>query len=49
MKAKEMNRVLYIDLTKKDIIIEEREDLFAKYLGGAGVAIKLLEEECPRV
>ena len=48
MKAKEMNRVLYIDLTKKDIIIEEREDLFDKYLGGAGVAIKLLEEECPR-
>ncbi len=48
MKAKEMNRVLYIDLTKKDIKIEERGDLFDAYLGGTGVAIKLLEEECPR-
>ena len=47
-KAKEMNRVLYIDLTKKDNKIEDREDLFDEYLGGSGVAIKLLEEECPK-
>ncbi len=46
MKAKDMNRVLYIDLTKKDIKIEDRGDLFDAYLGGSGVAIKLLEEEC---
>ena len=43
-----MNRVLYIDLTKKDNKIEDREDLFDEYLGGSGVAIKLLEEECPK-
>ncbi len=48
MKAKEMNRVLYADLTKKDIRVEERGDLFDEYLGGSGVAIKLLEEECPK-
>ena len=47
-KAKDMNRVLYIDLTKKDNKIEDREDLFDEYLGGSGVAIKLLEEECPK-
>ncbi|MDI6885574.1 MAG: aldehyde ferredoxin oxidoreductase N-terminal domain-containing protein [archaeon] len=46
MKAQDMNRVLYIDLTKKDIEIVERDDLFDEYLGGSGVAIKLLDEEC---
>ncbi|MHC1635960.1 MAG: aldehyde ferredoxin oxidoreductase family protein [Candidatus Methanospirareceae archaeon] len=44
----EMNRVLYVDLTKKAFKIEERDDLFDKYLGGVGVGIKLLEEECER-
>jgi aldehyde:ferredoxin oxidoreductase len=48
MKANDMNRVLYIDLTKKDVRTEERADLFDKYLGGSGVAIKLLTEECPQ-
>jgi len=48
MQAKDMNRVLNIDLTKKDIKVEERGDLFDEYLGGSGVAIKLLEEECPK-
>jgi aldehyde:ferredoxin oxidoreductase len=48
MRAKDMSRVLYIDLTKKNIKIEDRGDLFEDYLGGTGVAIKLLEEECPK-
>jgi aldehyde:ferredoxin oxidoreductase len=48
MKLEDMKKVLYIDLTKKDIRIKERADLFDEYLGGSGVAIKLLEEECPR-
>jgi len=47
MKAEELNRVLYVDLTKKDIKVKDRTDLFDAYLGGSGVAIKLLEEECP--
>ncbi|MCD6457623.1 MAG: aldehyde ferredoxin oxidoreductase family protein [Thermoproteales archaeon] len=41
-------RVLYIDLTKKIYWIEDRRELFENYLGGAGVAINLLKEECPR-
>lgn len=47
MKAEDMNQVLYIDLTKKDFWMEDRTDLFEKYLGGSGVAIRLLAEECP--
>ncbi|MEM4576290.1 MAG: aldehyde ferredoxin oxidoreductase family protein [Candidatus Nezhaarchaeales archaeon] len=40
--------VLHIDLSEGKYEVHERRDLFEKYLGGAGVAIKLLEEECPR-
>jgi aldehyde:ferredoxin oxidoreductase len=47
MQLKDLNNILYINLAKKAISIERREDLFDKYLGGSGVAIKLLEEECP--
>jgi len=42
------SRVLYIDLTHKRFWVEDRRELFEKYLGGAGVAIKLLEEEVPK-
>lgn len=40
-------RVLYVDLTRRRFAIEERPELFAAGLGGAGAAIRLLEEECP--
>ncbi len=43
-----LSRVLYIDLTNKKYWIEDRPDLFEEYLGGVGVAVKLLEEELPR-
>ena len=36
-------RVLHVDLTAKKVRIEHREDLY-EYLGGVGVASKLLEE-----
>ncbi len=36
-------RVLYVDMTAEKIRIEKREDLM-QYLGGVGVAAKLLEE-----
>lgn len=39
--------VLYIDLSKKRFWVEKRQDLFTKYIGGAGVATQLLHEECP--
>ena len=43
-----LTRVLYVDLTRKRYWIEDRKDLFEEYLGGVGVAINLLREECPR-
>jgi aldehyde:ferredoxin oxidoreductase len=39
--------VLYIDLSNKHYWVHQRADLFDKYLGGAGVAIQILDEECP--
>ena len=42
-----VSRVLYIDLSRKRFWVRERPDLFEKYLGGSGVAIRLLLEECP--
>jgi len=43
-----LSRVLYIDLTRQSFDIRDREDLFNRHLGGAGVAIELLHEECPQ-
>lgn len=40
-----LSRVLYVDLSEKKFWIEDRRDLFEEYLGGVGVAVKLLEEE----
>lgn len=48
MLDKDLSKVLYIDLTKRKFWIENREDLFSKYIGGSGVAINLLNEECPK-
>lgn len=42
-----LNRVLYVDLARREFHGEDRPDLFSEYLGGAGVAIRLMEEECP--
>ncbi len=43
-----LSKVLYIDLTKKSYWVRDRIDLFSKYIGGTGVGIKLLQEECPK-
>jgi len=43
-----LGRVLYIDLTNKKYCVEDRSELFEEFLGGVGVAVKLLEEELPR-
>ncbi|MGQ4892938.1 MAG: aldehyde ferredoxin oxidoreductase family protein [Candidatus Njordarchaeia archaeon] len=46
MKVKEiLSRILYIDLTKKTFWVDYRPDLVEEWFGGAGLAIKLLEEE----
>jgi aldehyde:ferredoxin oxidoreductase len=42
-----LSNVLYIDLTKKSFRKVRRNDLVDKYLGGTGMAIQLLKEECP--
>lgn len=42
-----ISRVLYIDLARRSFSIQDRSDLFEAGIGGSGVAIRLLEEECP--
>lgn len=39
-----LSRVLHIDLTRKKFWIEERRELFERWLGGIGVAIQLFKE-----
>jgi len=42
-----LDKVLYIDLNERKFWIEKKSGLFDKYLGGSGVGIHLLEENCP--
>jgi len=42
-----LSRVLYIDLSRRSFSIQNRPDLFEAGIGGSGVAIRLLDEECP--
>ena len=42
-----ISRILYIDLSRRRFWVKERSELFSKYFGGTGVAIKILHEECP--
>jgi aldehyde:ferredoxin oxidoreductase len=42
-----LSKVLTVNLSNRSFRIDNRADLFDKYLGGSGVAIKLLEENCP--
>ncbi len=42
-----LGRVLYIDLSHHKYWVERRPDLFEAWLGGTGVGIQLLTEECP--
>lgn len=40
------SKILYIDLSRRRFWVEDRKELFEEWIGGSGVAIKLLEEEC---
>jgi len=40
-----LSRILYIDLSERSSNVVDRPDLFSKYLGGSGIASKLLLEE----
>jgi aldehyde:ferredoxin oxidoreductase len=48
LKGDPLRRVLYVDLSRRRSWGEERVDLFEESVGGTGVAIRLLEEECPQ-
>src|SRR5512137_2763584 len=42
-----LRRVLYVDLERRRSWVQERPELFDQNLGGTGVGLKLLQEECP--
>lgn len=42
-----LRKVLYIDLSKGESWIEEKQELFETWMGGTGVGIRLLMDECP--
>ena len=42
-----LRKVLYIDLSRNESWVEEKQDLFQEWMGGTGAGIKLLREECP--
>src|SRR5512143_256252 len=39
-------RVMYIDLSRRSFSVKHRPELFETGMGGSGVGIRLLEEEC---
>lgn len=43
-----LSSVLHIDLSRRRFCVVNREQLFENHIGGAGVAINLLKEECPK-
>ncbi|MGD1993146.1 MAG: aldehyde ferredoxin oxidoreductase N-terminal domain-containing protein, partial [Anaerolineae bacterium] len=47
LKHDPLRRVLTVDLARRRFSVEDRPDLFEEGLGGSGVAIRLLEENCP--
>jgi|GEM_PF-4907020 aldehyde:ferredoxin oxidoreductase len=47
MDAGMLSKILYIDLSRRRHWAKERPELFEESLGGAGVGIRLLSEECP--
>ena len=47
LKDDPLANILYIDLSNRTFMTKKRPELFNRYIGGAGVAIQLLHEECP--
>ncbi|MBM4082227.1 MAG: aldehyde:ferredoxin oxidoreductase, partial [Planctomycetes bacterium] len=43
-----LRKVLHIDLARRAFHVEDRAELFEKRMGGAGAAIELLRENCPK-
>lgn len=42
-----LRKVLYIDLGKEESWVEDKYELFDQWMGGTGIGIRLLMEECP--
>ena len=47
LKDDPLANILYIDLSNRTFMTKKRPELFDRYIGGTGVAIQLLHEECP--
>jgi len=47
LKNDPLAKVLTVDLSQRTFSVDAREELFDKYIGGTGVGIQLLLEECP--
>ena len=47
LKDDPLANILYIDLSNRTFMTKRRPELFDRYIGGTGVAIQLLHEECP--
>lgn len=43
-----LSRILYIDLSRRKFWVEERRELFEKYIGGIGIGFQLFKEEIPK-
>jgi len=48
VQDKLLSQVLYIDLSRRRFWVESRPELFQGNLGGAGIAIQILNEELPQ-
>jgi aldehyde:ferredoxin oxidoreductase len=48
LKDDPLSRILFVDLTQRSYWVETRPALFEESLGGTGVGIRLLEEQCPQ-
>ncbi|MGD2104032.1 MAG: aldehyde ferredoxin oxidoreductase N-terminal domain-containing protein, partial [Anaerolineae bacterium] len=42
-----LRNVLYVDLSRRRSWVEDRSELFEEGVGGAGTAIRLLDDQCP--
>lgn len=47
IKDDTLANILYVNLSNRTFTIRKRPELFDRYIGGVGVAIELLHEECP--
>jgi len=42
-----LDEILYLDLKEREFRVEKKPELFNEYLGGSGVAVELIHDNCP--